>query len=229
MSRLNYLKGFIKYFANNRVSFFSLVDNNSQIHDKARLCRNTKSFHSKIGAYSYIAPKSELVYVNIGKFCSIGRNCLIGLPKHSIDYLSTSPIFTSDINALKIKWADMSYFEEFNFVNIGNDVWIGSNVIINGGVNIGNGVIIGAGAIVTKDIPDYSIAVGVPAKVIKSRFDKNIIDILNKIKWWDMSEDDLKQRIKIFQKKQVEISDIINEFLTGNKTIDEDFYNNHIV
>jgi acetyltransferase-like isoleucine patch superfamily enzyme len=54
-------------------------------------------------------------------------------------------------------------------VKIGSDVWIGANVVILPGVSIGNGAVIGASAVITKDIPDYAIAVGVPARVIRHR------------------------------------------------------------
>lgn len=68
---------------------------------------------------------------------------------------------------------------------IGNDVWLGKNVILTNGVTIGNGVRVGAGAVVTKDLPDYAIAVGVPARIIGYRFTPEQIQKLNKIAWWD--------------------------------------------
>lgn len=68
---------------------------------------------------------------------------------------------------------------------IGNDVWIGTNAIILKGVNVGTGAVIGAGTIVTKDVPPYSVVVGVPGKVIKYRFDSSTIDKLLSSKWWE--------------------------------------------
>lgn len=74
-------------------------------------------------------------------------------------------------------------------VTIGNDVWIGAGTIILPNIKIGNGVIIAAGAVVTKDIPDYAMVGGVPAKVIKYRFNPQEIEILNKVKWWNWSDE----------------------------------------
>ena len=68
---------------------------------------------------------------------------------------------------------------------IGNDVWVGYGATILRGVNIGNGAIIGAGAVVTKDVPPYAVVAGVPAKIIRFRFDDNKIDSLQKSNWWD--------------------------------------------
>ena len=70
---------------------------------------------------------------------------------------------------------------------IGNDVWIGENVTIKDGVKIGNGAVIGTAAVVTKDVPPYAIVAGVPAKIIKYRFDDKKIQLLQDIKWWDWS------------------------------------------
>ena len=75
---------------------------------------------------------------------------------------------------------------------IGNDVWIANDVNIISGVRIGNGAVIAAGAVVTKDIPDYAIVGGVPAKLIRYRFDRVTIDRLLNSKWWDLSLEQLK-------------------------------------
>ncbi len=81
---------------------------------------------------------------------------------------------------------------------IGNDVWIGQNAVIMAGVKIGDGAVIGSGAVVTKDIPDYAIAVGVPAKVIKYRFTEEQIKALKKIKWWDWADEQIAERYDDF-------------------------------
>lgn len=68
---------------------------------------------------------------------------------------------------------------------VGNDVWIGQNVTVMPGVHIGDGSIIGANSVVAKDIPPYSVAVGNPCRVIKKRFDDELIDYLLELKWWN--------------------------------------------
>lgn len=74
---------------------------------------------------------------------------------------------------------------------IGNDVWIAHNVSVKAGVTIGTGAAIGTGAVVTKNIPPYAIVAGVPAKIIRYRFDKRIICELLESKWWELSDDKL--------------------------------------
>ena len=78
-------------------------------------------------------------------------------------------------------------------VMIGNDVWIGENAVIMGGVKVGNGAIIGASAVVTHDIGNYEIWAGNPARYIRKRFPEEIIDMLNKSKWWEFSDVELKK------------------------------------
>jgi acetyltransferase-like isoleucine patch superfamily enzyme len=88
--------------------------------------------------------------------------------------------------------------EESKRTIIGNDVFIGANVTVLDGIIIGNGAVVGAGAIVTKNIPPYAIAVGVPAKVIRYRFEKDLITKLQKIEWWNFNEEKLQNVEKYF-------------------------------
>lgn len=88
--------------------------------------------------------------------------------------------------------------EKFRRVQIGNDVWFGQNVLVTNYANIGNGVIAGAGTVITKDVPDYAIVVGAPARVIKYRYLPREIEQLNKIAWWDWSDEEIRERYDDF-------------------------------
>ena len=104
------------------------------------------------------------------------------------------------------RWIEKDVFEhksEEERVILGNDVWVGSHVLINGGVHIGNGACIAAGAVVVKDVPPYAIVGGVPAKIIRYRFPKEVIDRLESIQWWNLPIDILKQNIHLFQKENI--------------------------
>ncbi|ENX6806719.1 TPA: CatB-related O-acetyltransferase, partial [Escherichia coli] len=79
---------------------------------------------------------------------------------------------------------------------IGNDVWIGNDVVLKGGIAIGDGAVIAANSVVTKDVPPYAIVAGVPAKIIRFRFDSNVIDELLRIKWWNYNYSDLPDNNK---------------------------------
>ncbi len=81
-------------------------------------------------------------------------------------------------------------------ITIGNDVWIGRSAIIMPGVKVGDGAAIGAGAIVTKDVPAYAIVAGSPARLIRSRFLPHQIEQLQKIRWWDWSDEKLTAEIE---------------------------------
>lgn len=75
---------------------------------------------------------------------------------------------------------------------VGSDVWCGLSTIILPGVTIGHGSIIGAGAVVVSDIPDYAVAVGNPARVVKQRFDDKIVELLLRLRWWDYSDEGIE-------------------------------------
>jgi acetyltransferase-like isoleucine patch superfamily enzyme len=146
-----------------------------------------------LGDFSYVAENSKIANTEIGKFSCIGPEVVIGLGKHpSRDFVSVHPIFYSPLRQAQNTFASHSCYEEFGRIQIGNDVWIGARAIILDGVTIGDGAIVGAGAVVTKDVPAYAVVGGVPAKVLRYRFEPTEIDFLMQFKWWDRDIDWLR-------------------------------------
>ena len=144
------------------------------VHSNASVRNNVRLYHVQIGRYSYVSRNSLIQNTEIGCFCSIADNCNIGLPSHPLDFVSTSPVFLNTSNYLNKNFAKFEY-NDCPTTYIGNDVWIGSGAKIKSGVKVGNGSVIAAGAIVTKDVPAYAIVAGIPARIIRFRFnEKNI-------------------------------------------------------
>ena len=138
-------------------------------------------------AHSYMNGGRIQGGVYIGRYCSIGSGVTIGTGHHDMSLLSTSSWFESGVPP------SVTYAEEGVLVRIKHDVWIGDEAIIMSGVTVGNGAVIGAGAVVTKDVPDYAVVVGVPAKVLKYRFDPDVIERLLKLRWWEFNDQVLKR------------------------------------
>lgn len=159
-----------------------------------------------IGKGTYISSNAKLVNTTIGKFCSIGPNLVCGWGIHPTDGISTSPYFYSTVKQNGSTLASKNLAEERKPITIGNDVFIGANVTILDGVTIGDGAVIGAGAVVSKDIPDYAIAVGSPIQIKKYRFTQDQIVKLKNIAWWDFDEEKLKEVNALFYDVDVFIS-----------------------
>lgn len=156
---------------------------NSSVDKTAALCRGVRFYGSSIGRYSYVARNTLVQKTEIGSFCSISEGCMIGMPSHPTDMVSSSPVFLQGGNYLKKNFSRHPY-ESCPATKIGSDVWIGAHALIKSGITIGNGAVIAAGAVVTHDVPPYAIVGGVPARVIRFRFSEEKIAWLNETQWW---------------------------------------------
>lgn len=199
---LKYILGLLKNLFNPAVSLFTKIDNQSRVSRKAKVYGLTQVTSSTIGDYSYVGRNSRVIHADVGKFCSISGSVRLGMGTHTLDKLSTSPIFTERRNSTGHQWTDVQTDNPFKRVTVGNDVWIGTGVMVMGGVTIGDGSVVGAGSIVTKDVPPFAIIAGVPAKIIRYRFSDEIIKELENLKWWNMPESVLKEHIALFQCKE---------------------------
>lgn len=171
----------------------------------------------EFGDFTYIAPGTKINNTLIGKFCSIGPDCKIGLGKHpTSSYVSTHPIFFSTSKQAQITFVKENSFAESERIEIGNDVWIGANVMIMDGVKIEDGAIIAAGAFVVKDVPAYAVVGGTPAQIINFRFSKKQINFLHKVKWFEKDESWLRKHVDLFQ-------DInrFQQFFSDHKSLNE--------
>ncbi|HAQ41832.1 MAG TPA: acetyltransferase [Clostridiales bacterium] len=153
-----------------------------------------RNFEKNNVLYNYPVNDDKLI---IGKYCSIacGAKFIFTSANHSMKSLSTYtfPLFHEEWGLKGENITDA--WENKGDTVIGNDVWIGYEAIIMQGVHIGDGAIIGTRAIVTKDVPPYTIVGGVPAKKIKKRFSEDVIEKLEKLKWWDWDEEKVRKNL----------------------------------
>lgn len=211
-----FLLGFLKNLFNPAVSLLSKIDDKSQISRKAKIYGLTQIANSTIGDYSYVGRHSRVIHADVGKFCSIAGESKVGMGTHTLDKLSTSPIFTEAKNGTKHSWVSISEVNPYKRVTIGNDAWIGVRTMILGGLTIGNGAVVAAGAIVTKNVPPYAVVAGVPAKVIRYRFPQEVIDRLETLQWWNLSDEVLQKNITLFQSDNIDI-DVVEKIIKENR------------
>lgn len=165
---------------------------------------------TKCGEYSCRPFASHPYVEEVGAFCSFAFGSIV-VENHANQNITTHPMIDSDgnINPITYKNKPHEYFkgEQAYFdgvhpkgkiiksrkVKIGNDVWIGRNAISTNYSHIGNGAIVAAGAVVTKDVPDYLVVAGVPARIIKFRYSPEQIEALNKIAWWNWTDEKIRE------------------------------------
>lgn len=168
----------------------------SQVGSWVSLGPNTSLVESSFDDYSYTAGNVSIIYSTIGKFCSIANSVRINPGNHP-QWRITQNHCTYRRKRYGFGEDDAEFFEwrRKHHCHIGHDVWIGHGAVIMPGVTIGIGAVIGSGAVVTKDVPDYGVAVGVPAKVIKQRFPEHIAQKIKNTEWWNWSREQLEMRM----------------------------------
>lgn len=161
-----------------------------------------------VGDFTYIADSEFESHVTnfypwsrdkliIGRFCQIaaGVEFIMNDANHQMSAVSTFPFYTLEGWDMEVpKAADMPFKGD---TVIGNDVWIGQNAVILPGVHIGDGAIIGANSVVGSHIDPYTVAAGNPARELRKRFDGELIDLLERFRWWDKEIDEINDLIPI--------------------------------
>lgn len=186
-----FLRMYLPHFSSHWTSYSNSSSSYEGYNNIGRRCL---ILDSHLGRFSYVAADTKIVRTTIGSFCSIGQESLIGgLASHPLSRMSTHPAFYSTKKQANYSFTEKDLFQEQKHVEIGHDVWIGARVMILDGCKIGNGAVIAAGAVVVKDVPAYAIVGGIPARIIKYRFDSETISTFQKKQWWNSSIDELNK------------------------------------
>ena len=135
----------------------------------------------------------------IGKFCAIasGTKFIMGPANHRISSVTTYPFAVFGGAWERAVPPHLSQLPHKGDITVGNDVWIGRESVIMPGVTIGDGAIIAAYSVVTRDVPAYHVAGGNPARVIKPRFESGLIDLLQRLRWWDLEGEELAKLLPL--------------------------------
>lgn len=166
--------------------------------------------HVEMGDYSYCGPRGIFQNATIGRFANIAAAVRIGPTAHPMDRPTQHHFTYRRVLYRFAEQDDEAFFawRRQQRTRIGHDTWIGHGAIVMPNVTIGTGAVVGAGAIVTRDVPRYAVAVGVPARVVRSRFDEATIEALLDIAWWHWSHarlqaalDDLSGPVDAFVEK----------------------------
>ena len=192
-------------------TIYPIVGYNKEIYVKPTI----KNKNIIVGDFTYIADSEFEIHVThhydfnndkliIGKFCQIasGVEFVMNGANHQMNAVSTYPFYTLEgweqdvppISDMPIKGDTI----------IGNDVWIGQNATILPGVSIGDGAIIGAESVVGSNVKPYSIVVGNPARQVRKRFDDELIEMMEKLKWWDKSIKEINDLIPLLTSSDLE-------------------------
>ena len=172
----------------------STIGDYSRIGKDSRVLSSTIGVHCEIeernlirnasvGDMTYTGADTSIMWAEVGKYCCISRVVDIGGNEHDYRAASMMPTYRVKLE----RSGKLVRHHDETPMRVGNDVWIGQGVAIarKPDLVIGDGAVIGAGAVVTKSVEPYTIVAGIPAKPLKLRFDRNLIDALLEARWWD--------------------------------------------
>lgn len=180
---------------------------NSRIDRTAKIEAGSQIVNSEIGKYSFCGYDCKILNCTVGAYCSIADDVVIGGAQHPVSWVSTSPVFYAGRDSVKKKFTLFPRSDDLH-TKIGNDVWIGEHALIRAGVIIGDGAVIGMGSVVTKDVAPYGIVAGVPAKLIRKRFDDEVCQGLLKSEWWTFDDELLARYASYIKEPKQFLSEI---------------------
>ena len=171
---------------------------NSRVDGSAKVEASSEVLNSSFGKHSFCGYGCQINNSDIGSFCSIANGVVIGGGVHPMDWAATSPVFYFGRDSVAAKFSVHERPPPKRTV-IGHDVWIGERAIIKAGVSVGIGAVVGMGAVVTNDVGPYEVVAGVPARVLRTRFDPDIVRGLLECRWWE-ADDEVLRRAAAFVK-----------------------------
>lgn len=157
----------------------------------------------------------------IGRFCQIavGVTFIMNGANHQMNSVSTFPFYVMGWEQAPPQMEDLPIKGD---TVVGNDVWIGQNAVILPGVHIGDGAIIGLNSVVTHDVEPYSVVAGNPARIIRKRFDDELIAILMQLKWWNKSVDEIQELIPVLTDSDLTQVKVKLKKLLQNKAVKQE-------
>ncbi|CAI6036957.1 CatB-related O-acetyltransferase [Cohnella sp. JJ-181] len=193
------LSRFLQYWSARAVQEQPLIHETALILQSARV-----SPEASVGRYSYVRGGALIDAGRIGAFCSIGPHVLIGGDDHPLDAVSTHPFWYArdGLTLPRQDSAAAGWRQPKEAPVIGNDVWIGAGAQVLRGAVVEDGAVIGAGAIVTGRVAAYGIAVGMPAKVVRYRFDAETRERLLQSRWWEKEAEEIARLRPLFADPQ---------------------------
>jgi phosphonate metabolism protein (transferase hexapeptide repeat family) len=198
------------------------VDPTAKIHDSTlgawtAVGARTSIAESALGDYSYVVSDCQVIYSQIGKFCSIAAQSRLNPGNHPLERVAMHH-FTYRSASYGMGADDPNFFgwRRKHQVVLGHDVWIGHGAVVLPGVTIGTGAVVGAGAVAAHDVPPFAVAVGVPARIVRFRFDDRRIARLLALAWWDWPHEQLAHSLPDF--RTLAIDDFLERHETAQRT-----------
>ncbi|MFN8523940.1 MAG: DapH/DapD/GlmU-related protein [Chloroflexota bacterium] len=152
---------------------------------------------SSFGDYSYCAGDVSIIYSRVGKFCSIASHVRLNPGNHPMDRVTQHHLTYRRARFNLAEEDDAAFFDwrRSHTVTVGHDVWLGHGALVMPGVTIGTGAVVAAGAVVTRDVAPYTVVAGVPARVLRPRFDAQIAERIARTEWWNWSHETIRERL----------------------------------
>ncbi len=178
----------------------------SELGDYVEIHEFSRVRDSCVGNYTYLLEHVSLLNTEMGRFCAIAAQSRIGAPNHPYTRVSQHRFTYTPEYYWHDQTRDAAFFEQraLDRVRVGHDVWCGHGVTILPGVTIGDGAVVAAGAVVTKDVAAYTIVAGVPARMIKRRFEPQAAERLQRLAWWTWTDARIKSAMLDFRALSVD-------------------------